>query len=67
MKYLEYLSWFFGLLAGLIMLLGVIDFFFGAELVTVNHVINYFQVATSFLLASICCILYMIWNKKKQS
>jgi drug/metabolite transporter (DMT)-like permease len=67
MKYLEYLTWIFGIFAGLVMLLGAIDFFFEVELVTVNHVINYFHVAMCFLLASICCTLYLIWNKKKQS
>ncbi len=67
MKYLEYLTWIFGILAGLIMLLGLIDLVFEAELIRVNHVVNYFHVATSLLLASICCTLYLIWMKKKQT
>ena len=67
MKYLEYFSWIFGILAGLVMLLGAIDFFLKAELVPVNHVINYFHVATTLLLASICCTVYLIWSSRKQS
>lgn len=45
MKYLEYLIWIFGILAGLLMLLGSIDFIFCADLIAVNHVVNYFHVA----------------------
>ena len=67
MKFLEYFSWFFGILAALVMLLGAIDFLFEAELVPVNHVINYFHVATCLLLASICCTLYLIWKSRKNS
>ena len=66
MKYLEYLIWVFGILAGLIMLLGVIDFLFEAELFRIVHVANYFHVASSFLLGSICCTLYLILNQKKE-
>ena len=67
MKYLVYIIWSFGILAGLIILLGVIDFFFKIELVRVNHVINYFQVASTFLLVCIGCTLYLIWKKKEQA
>jgi len=66
MKYLEYLIWVFGILAGLVLLVGVLDFFSNFEPVYVNHVINYFHVANSFLLVCICCTLYLIWNKKKE-
>ena len=65
MKYLENLIWISGAIAGLIMLLGAIDLIFEVDLITVNHVINYFHVANSFLLVSICCILYMILKQKK--
>ncbi len=66
MKYLEYLIWIFGILAGLLMLLGAIDFMFGANLIVVNHVVNYFHVANSFLLVCICCAIYLIWKNKKE-
>ena len=64
MKYLEYLIWVFGILAGLTMLLGVLDFLFDAQMVRVNHVVNYFHVANSFLLVVICSTLYLIWKKQ---
>ncbi len=67
MKYLEYLIWIFGILAGVVLLMGVVDFLFEAELVKVVHVINYFHVANSFLLVCICCTVYLIWKKSKQS
>ncbi len=66
MKYLEYLIWVFGVLAGVILLLGIIDFFFQADLITVNKAVNYFHGANSFLLVCISCTLYLIWNKKKE-
>ena len=66
MKYLEYLIWIFGILAGLLMLLGSIDFIFCADLIAVNHVVNYFHVANSFLLVCISCVLYLIWKNKKE-
>ena len=66
MKYIDYLSWIFGFLAGLILLLGAIDFIFEAELFKVNHVVNYFHAANSFLLVSICCTLYLLLKQKKQ-
>ena len=65
MKYLENLIWVSGSLAGLIMLLGAIDLIFEVDLIPVNHVINYFHVANSFLLVSICCALYLILKHKK--
>ncbi len=66
MKYLEYLIWILGILAGLIILLGALDFLFEVELLGVNHVVNYFHVANSLLLVCICSTLYLIWNHKKQ-
>ena len=65
MKYLEYLIYIFGILAGLAILLGAFDFVFDIELFKVNHDINYFHAASSFLLVSISCILYLILKHKK--
>ena len=65
MKYLEYLIWISGILAGIIILLGALDFVFDVELFKVNHDINYFHAASSFLLVSISCILYLILKQKK--
>ncbi len=66
MKYLENLVWICGVIAGLLMLLGAIDLIFEVDLVPVNHVVNYFHVANSFLLVSICCTLYLILKQKKE-
>ena len=66
MKYLEYLTWIFGILAGLILLLGSIDLIFDAELFKVNHAVNYFHVANSALLVCICCTLILILKQKKE-
>ena len=68
MKYLENLIWVSGILAGLIMLLGAIDLLFlifKVDLIPVNHVVNYFHVASSLLLLSICCCLFLILKHKK--
>ena len=65
MKYIENLIWVSGILAGLIMLMGAIDFIFKVDLVPVTHVVNYFHMANSFLLVSICCTLYLILKRKK--
>jgi len=65
MKYIENLIWVSGILAGLIMLMGAIDFIFKVDLISVNHVVNYFHGANSFLLVSICCTLYLILKRKK--
>lgn len=66
MKYLEYLIWIFGVLAGIILLLGAIDLVFDAELFQVNHDVNYFHVANSCLLMAICCTLFLILKQKKE-
>lgn len=66
MKYLEYLIWISGIIAGLFLLLGAIDFVFDVELFKVNHDINYFHAASSLLLVSICCTLYLILKQKKE-
>jgi len=59
MKYLEYLIWIAGILAGLLMILGIISFIFSVRFFGINHVVNYYHVANSFLLVVVCSILYM--------
>jgi len=66
MKYLEYLTWITGILAGLLMLLGTIAYVFGVRIFGVNHVVNIFHVANSFLLMCICITLFLIWKKKSE-
>ena len=66
MKYLEYLSWILGILAGVIILLAFIALVFGVQFFGVNHVVNYFHVANSFLLGCIFISLLLIWKSKKE-
>ena len=68
MKHIENLMWASGILAGVIMLLGALDLLFlifKVDLIPVVHVVNYFHVASSFLLVSICCGIYLILKQKK--
>jgi len=60
MKALNWFSWMLGIIAGLLMLFGCIHFFFTrAAFLGVNHAVNYFHVANSFLLLAICIQLYL--------
>ena len=47
-----------GVLALLLMLAGFISFFVNGKFLGVNHSINFFFVANSFLLLTICGLLY---------
>jgi len=58
MKALHYLAWVSGIVAGIIILLGFIALIFKTSFFGMNHVVNYFHVASSLLLLSICCLLY---------
>ncbi len=58
MKALQLIAWIAGIIGGIIMLLGIIDFFFHAQLFTVVKAVNYFNTANSFLLLAILCTLY---------
>jgi hypothetical protein len=66
MKYLEYLIWIAGIVAGLLMIFGIIAYFFEARVLGVNHVVNYYHAANSFLLMAICLTLFLKWKEKKQ-
>ena len=44
---------------------GAFDFVFDVELFKVNHDINYFHAASSFLLVSISCTLSLILKQKQ--
>ena len=59
-KLLHILSWTSGTVAALLMLFGCIHFFFTpAAFLGVNHAVNFFHVANSFLLLAICIQLYL--------
>jgi hypothetical protein len=57
MKILKIVAWAAGIVGAIIMILGVLDFLFQAEIFKVVKAVNYFNTANSFLLLGICCIL----------
>jgi uncharacterized membrane protein len=57
MKALKLIAWVSGIVAVIIMILGVIDLFFSWQLYTVHKPVNYFITANSFLLVAILCVL----------
>jgi hypothetical protein len=66
MKNLNLFAWISGIIALVLMFLGFIDFLFNPEFLFVNHVINYFHVANSFLLLTICIALLDKCKGKKE-
>ena len=61
MKKLNWISWFCLIIAGIIIFFGAIDFlFYGVEggFLGVKHTTTFFHVANTFLLATICFILF---------
>ncbi len=58
------LAWITGIIGGILMLFGLINFLTNSAFLGVNHAINYFHVANSFLLFTICFLLYPKSDKK---
>ena len=63
MKTLKIIAWFSGVIAGILILLGVLTLILQTHLFGVNNVINYFHAANSFFLLAICCLLYKPGDK----
>ncbi|MQY78559.1 MAG: hypothetical protein GH151_05085 [Bacteroidetes bacterium] len=57
MKKLAWFAWISGIIAVIVMFFGFVDLLFNPKFLFVNHVINYFHVANSFLLLTICIVL----------
>jgi hypothetical protein len=57
MKALILVAWIAGILAGVLVLMGTISFFFKLQLLGINHAVNYFHAANSYLLVAICSLL----------
>ncbi len=57
------LSWITGIIAVLLMLGGLIDFFVKGAFLGVNHAINYFHIANSMWLLTIA---YLLVDKKNE-
>jgi len=62
---MKILAWITGIIAGILMLFGLIDFLTKSAFLGVNHAVNYFFVANSFWLFTIACLL--LYSKKKES
>ncbi len=67
MKNLNLFAWIFGIIALILMFLGFVDFLFSPKFLFVNHAINYFHVANSFLLLTICVVLLDKCKEKIES
>lgn len=65
MKVLNWISWGTGIVAALFMLFGGINFLFDTNFLGVNHAINFFHMANSFLLLTICIQLVIKTCKKE--
>ncbi len=60
MKRKKFLLRLFSVIAMLLMLIALIDMIFSPKFLFVNHVVNYFHVANSFLLLAIFTALYPV-------
>ena len=58
MKAISYLSWAAGVVAAAMIVMGIISLISNARPFGVNHLINYFHAANTFLLVVICCLIY---------
>lgn len=58
MKAISYLSWAAGVIAAALIVIGVVALIFDLHPFGVNHIVNYFHIANSFLLVVICCLIY---------
>jgi len=60
MKWKKFLLRLFSVIAMLLILIALIDMIFSPKFLFVNHVVNYFHVANSFLLLAIFTALYPV-------
>ena len=54
---LNVVSWISGSIAAVLIILGLIAIIFNCSLLGVDHTVNFFHVANSFFLLSICCLI----------
>jgi DMSO/TMAO reductase YedYZ heme-binding membrane subunit len=57
MKFFNIAAWICGILAAVIVILGIIYALFGLNVLGIRHFINYFHVANSLFLMAILCLL----------
>jgi DMSO/TMAO reductase YedYZ heme-binding membrane subunit len=61
MKTLNFIGWSSGCIGVVIVLLGIISGIIGKNILPINHVLNYFNVANSFFLITIA--LFIVVNR----
>lgn len=66
MKLFTVVAWISGVLAVIIMLLGIIPLITGNNLFGIRHEVNFYLVASSLLLLAILCVLARQGCEKKQ-
>ena len=63
MKTFKLIAWITGAIGAILMLLGLIAWISKAPILGIVHAVNMFHVANSFLLATVCCLLYKPGDK----
>ena len=58
MKVLHYIAWASGIIAIILILLGFLRLLFNVDLFGANTLIHYYDIASTFLLLAIACLLY---------
>jgi len=58
MKLINYLTWAASVVAAVLIILGTIAYIFDVRVFGANKIINYFNLANTFLLVVICCLIY---------
>ncbi len=67
MSFFRIIAWISGIVAGLLILFGALSYVLGTTILGVNHAVNFFHVANSLLLVSICTLVYeqIAWKEKE--
>ena len=65
MKVINYLAWVASVIAGALMTIGTIAYIFPVRPFGAERVVNYFNVANTFLLVVICCLIYRRLDQAK--
>ncbi|MBN2460925.1 MAG: hypothetical protein JXB60_04905 [Candidatus Cloacimonetes bacterium] len=62
---MKFLAWLFAIIAVILMIFGFIAFLIQNAFLGVNHAVNFFHVAISFLLLAMCCTMLGTCKKKE--
>jgi len=58
MKLVNFLAWAASVVAAVLIILGTIAYIIDVRVFGANTIINYFNLANTFLLVVICCLIY---------